>query len=78
MYFLIDEKGNDSFWLPFKHISSLQNTLQLNLLFIQPKKSILYSVANNWWHAEENCSSIGTLTVGATLLPERKMFSSFL
>lgn len=78
MYFLIDEKGNDSFWLTFKHISSLQNTLQLNLLFMQPKKSILYSVANNWWHAEENCSSIGTLTVGATWLPEGKMFSSFL
>lgn len=53
MHFLMDEKGNDSFWLTFKLISSLQNTLQLNLLFIQLKKSILYCVANSWWHVKK-------------------------
>lgn len=35
MHFLVDKKGNDSFWLTFKPISPLQNTLQLNLLFTQ-------------------------------------------
>lgn len=46
------------------NISLVQNTLQLNLPFTEPTKSILYCVANNWWHPEKKRKTKKTTGAG--------------